>query len=114
MADQKQEPSLTAWACGIAAVMCLIAIADLPYGFYILLRWVVTAAAVAAAFKFIEPKRPALLFAAIGLALLFNPIVRVHFDKEVWRVLDFIAAVVHSVMAWAATGVRKQLAGGAV
>jgi uncharacterized membrane protein YccC len=89
----------------IAAGLALVAIADWPYGFYMLLRLVVTAAACAAAFAFWEPRRPALLVLAVGLGLLFQPLVKVAFEKDVWRVLDVGAAV---LLVWFGFATREE------
>lgn len=77
----------------IAAVMLLAALARWPYGYYVLLRWVVCASAIfvlliGALYKN-EEVWP---FAVVGV--LFNPLVPIHLTREIWAVLDVGAAVV--------------------
>ena len=78
--------------CLIAAVMAFVAIADLPYGYYTLMRIVVCATALFV--TFIAAKNGALwaVWAYSIIALLFNPIVPIHLTKGLWQPLDVIAA----------------------
>jgi hypothetical protein len=73
-------------------VMLIIAVAPLSYGYYTLLRLVATVMFCWAAV--VSCKRKAsFLPCAFGLfALLFNPIIPVSFEKEIWAVLDITAA----------------------
>lgn len=68
-----------------------------------MLRLVVFAACVIAVFRFLEPRRPGLIVLAIGIGLLFNPIIRVHLDQCVWRVLNVAAAAALGWLAWVAS-----------
>ena len=78
MTEHKKQ-LLPDWVLIATAGFAFVAIADLPYGYYRLLRWVACAVAVAW---------------ALGLvALVFNPLVPVHFEKATWRVLDAAAGV---------------------
>ena len=79
--------------CIIAAVMALIAIADLPYGYYTLMRLVVCATAVLVVVVAARNGQMWAVWTFSVFALLFNPIVPVHLTKGLWQPLDFIAAV---------------------
>lgn len=75
--------------------MSVIALVELPYGYYMLLRLVVCAAAVVIAWKRFAGNSSSVwgvIFA--GVALLFNPILPVHFSRELWAVLDSVTAAV--------------------
>ncbi len=78
----------------IAIVMLLLAIPSgiWPYGYYILLRWVVTGTALFVLWTAYELKKTAWLWIMGITALLFNPIAPIHLDKDTWVVLDFIVA----------------------
>ena len=85
--------------CLIAAVMALVAIADLPYGYYTLMRLVVCATAV---FVLVVAARGGQMWAVWVysiIALLFNPVVPVHLTKGLWQPLDFIAGAVLIIAA---------------
>lgn len=80
----------------IAVAVLLIAWFDWPYGYYTFLRLVVTCAAAwmcwVAFSSLMKVKWLCWVFGLI--VLLFNPFVLVHFDRETWRVIDVIAAIV--------------------
>ena len=66
------------------------------YGFYTLSRSLVTASAIVNA-VFLMAKKPGLAWASVGLAILFNPIMKVHLGRELWIVAD-VAAVIILIM----------------
>ena len=83
------------------AVMLIIAFGEWPYGYYQFLRLVVCASAIA--ISIIEFKRAGTptwwLYVFVGIALLFNPVATVHFEKQIWQVLDFAVAGVFLIYA---------------
>jgi len=81
----------------IAAGILVLAIADLPYGYYTLLRIVICILAGFTAYiAFESDNKPwAWIFGAI--AILFNPIIPIYFDKEIWGFLDAIVAIIFVV-----------------
>jgi len=84
----------------VAVGFLLLALPRQSYGYYTLLRWVVcSAAAYHAASVYSRRKVPTVwLFAA--LALLFNPFAPVHLDRQLWKLVDLVAAVVFGVNAF--------------
>ncbi|MBB2905806.1 hypothetical protein FHR76_002188 [Rhizobium sp. RAS22] len=78
----------------LPAAALLVALLPLPYGYYTLLRLVITA--FAAFFAYVEyDKQKAFtgwVFGFIGVALLFNPLIPVHLSRSSWFFLDLIAA----------------------
>ena len=89
--------------CLIAAVMALVAIADLPYGYYTLMRLVVCATAVFVIVMAAKSRQMWAVWLYSILALLFNPVAPVHLTKGLWQPIDFAtgamlvvaAAVIH-------------------
>ena len=74
--------------------MLLLAVLPLPYGFYTLLRIVVTASAAFAAYYFFEKgddSQSGIILALI--ALLFNPLIPIHLDKAIWMPIDIGTAI---------------------
>ena len=80
----------------IAIIMVLWALADNPYGYYKLLRWVVTTVAVIMAFQCIVSEKIYWTIPVVKIAILFNPILPIHLDRETWRVIDIAVAVIFS------------------
>jgi len=82
------------WLC--PAVALLIALAPLPYGYYTLLRIIVCGAAALIAYQHYEKEREVSFWVALmaGVAILFNPIIPVHLNREIWAPIDIITAVI--------------------
>lgn len=78
----------------IPAVLLLIAIARLPYGYYTFLRVVVCAVALLIAYTGWESRTSAQVWAVLFvlIAILFNPIFPVHLNRAAWFYLDIAAA----------------------
>ena len=83
----------------IAVLMLLLAIPSgiWPYGYYILLRWVVTGIALFILWVAHNLERKGWFWLMIGVAILFNPIVPIHLYKELWQIIDFIVATLFLV-----------------
>lgn len=81
---------------GIAIVMLLMAIPSglWPYGYYIILRWAVTIAALFVLWAAYGLKKNIWVYIMGGIALLFNPIALIHLGKSTWVVIDSITAII--------------------
>jgi len=77
----------------IVAAMLLIAMAELPYGYYQLLRWVVCGVAVYIAYMAYKCGNIWATWVFGFVAVLFNPFIPVYLTKEIWRPIDFICAI---------------------
>lgn len=75
-----------------AAVMLILAVASLPYGYYLLLRWVVTAIAVWSAVVEWQSGRDGWAWVFGFVAIAFNPLFPAFFDREIWFLIDLAAA----------------------
>ena len=81
------------WPCFLAAVLCLGALLPgLPYGYFQLVRWGVCMAGAYAAFQCFKVNLEGLGWAAFAVALLFNPLVKIHLGRELWWWADLAAA----------------------
>ncbi len=78
----------------IAIIMLILAIPSgvWPYGYYILLRWIVTGAALLGLWSAYELKKQSWVIIMALIAIFFNPIAPIYLGKEVWAVIDFIVA----------------------
>ena len=72
----------------IAVFMFFVGAAPLPYGYYTLLRLVATGVLVWAAFVSYERRSEVLPWIFGILAILFNPIIKIHLPKEAWMAID--------------------------
>lgn len=77
-----------------AYFMLPLSVGHWPYVFYQALRFIVTGA-----FLSMIPRLPAMwAILALGIAILFNPIIPFHFEKDVWSLLDGGALVLLCVI----------------
>lgn len=81
-------------ASKISIIMLLLAIPPIfPYGYYILLRWVITVSAIFLVWVAYNLKKTFWVYSMVIIAILFNPIVPIYLNKEIWVVIDFIVAI---------------------
>jgi len=75
------------------AGLLLFAIFPLPYGYYQLLRIVVTISSGISAYKAYENKNQGLSIAFAIVLILFNPIMPIYLDKGTWVVFDITVGI---------------------
>lgn len=88
-------PSRFLWL--VPAALLLIALAKLPYGYYTLLRLVVCSSCVVILYQaHIVQERVMSIWsvALLGMALLFNPLIRVQLSREAWAPIDVACAAI--------------------
>jgi hypothetical protein len=78
----------------IAAGMLIAAVAPLPYGYYMLLRLVATGVFVWAVYVAYERQYQVMPWVLVLLAVLFNPIIKIHLPREIWAGIDVVAGLV--------------------
>lgn len=84
----------------VTGVMLLLAIPSMwPYGYYQLLRWLVSGVAVYNAYGAYDKKEQNWILVMIGVAILFNPIAPFFLAKKTWVILDIIAAFIMFVFS---------------
>lgn len=76
-----------------ASAMLFIGAAPLPYGYYMLLRLVACGVFAFAAFIAFDRKHKVLPWVYGFMALVFNPIIKIHFPKEMWAVVDIASGI---------------------
>lgn len=72
--------------------MLLLAILTLPYGYYTLVRISVTIYAVLVAVTFFNSEKVEGMYLFAAIAILFNPILPIYLTKEIWAIIDIVAA----------------------
>lgn len=78
----------------ICAAMLFIAALPVPvYGYYVLLRIIVTAVFGCAAYIAFSKDNSMLPWLYGLVAVVFNPFIPIHLPKEVWIPIDIVAAV---------------------
>jgi hypothetical protein len=77
----------------VIAIMLFICLADMPYGYYQLVRLAATIFFVAAAMEEFQKDRNQLGLIFIGLAILFQPLIKVSLGRELWNIVDVIVGI---------------------
>ena len=77
----------------ITASLLLFAIFPLPYGYYQLLRIVVTISSGISAYNAYEDNNQGLSIAFALVLILFNPIAPIYLDKGTWVIIDIIVGI---------------------
>ena len=77
----------------ILAILLLLCLADMPYGFYQLVRFAAAGAFCYLSYDYFKSKRDGLGFVFAALALLFQPFFKVALGRVVWNIVDVIVAV---------------------
>ena len=77
----------------ILAVLLLLCLAPMPYGYYQFVRFVAMVVFAVMAYRYYEEKKNqwAIVFGA--LALLFQPFIKVALGKAMWNVVDVVVAI---------------------
>lgn len=85
----------------ICAGLLFLGIAELPIGYYTLLRIVVTGGAVMVIMTEFKEEFTFWMIAFGLIGILFNPIIPVYLhDKEVWGGIDFVVGVLFVIKAF--------------
>lgn len=88
-------------AFAIVVALSLLALFKMPYGYYTFLRIVVFSCGIATAVIGFKAKETAIwAWTAVAIAILFNPIISVHLDREVWRVFNVGVAAFFGTLAY--------------
>lgn len=66
----------------------------LPYGYFTVLRFVVTSVSLYLSYNIYQENKESLLIWAFGLiAVLFNPIIPVFLERSQWKTIDLIVGI---------------------
>jgi len=92
----------------IAAGFLFVGVLPLPYGYYMLLRFIAFFVFAWAAFITYEKNEEILPWVFGILAIVFNPIIKIHFPKEVWMIVDFCSGVFLVLMSKKIVNIENQ------
>lgn len=80
--------------------MLLLAIPSVwPYGFYQLLRWVVSIVALSNAYQINKLNLKGWMVTMVAVAILFNPIAPITFSKGTWIFFDLVSAIIMFILS---------------
>lgn len=84
----------------LAIFMLVLSIFSLPYAYYQILRWFICLLAVYYAYVLYVRNNKPLFYIMIIVAILFNPIAKLYFDKIIWALLDIVTAAIFGYLLY--------------
>jgi len=85
----------------IISIFLLLAMADMPMGFYTLLRILVFIGSIVVMAQEYQNGLNFWMIAFILIGIIFNPLIPVYLhDKDTWMIIDLIAAVIFGIKAF--------------
>lgn len=74
--------------------LLLFALCDMPYGYYTFLRIVICLYCAISGITIInEQKQSSIGVLALGAAILYNPIIRIHLNRDIWEIINLCTIV---------------------
>lgn len=77
----------------VIAVLLLLCLADMPYGFYELVRFASAAAFAYLSYDYFKSKRDGMGVVFAALALLFQPFFKIALGRTLWNLVDILVAI---------------------
>ena len=75
------------------AILCLLCLADMPYGFFQFVRFVAAGGFVYLALETNKMGRQREFIIYLGLAILFQPLLKISLGRALWNVVDVVVAI---------------------
>jgi len=72
------------------AFLLFLCLADMPYGYFQFVRWVGLVVFALFAFEAREKNRHQEVLLYLGLAILFQPIIKIALGRGLWNLVDII------------------------
>ncbi len=73
--------------------MFFLCLANLPYGFYQLVRFAGLLGFVILAYQSNQQGRQTKMIVYIGLALLFQPFLKIGLGRKIWNIVDVLVGI---------------------
>ena len=77
---------------GAVAALLLLCLFDMPYGFYVLVRFIATAVFCFFAFEEYQHSNSDRVILFIILAILFQPFIKIPLGRVIWNIVDVVVA----------------------
>ena len=89
----RRKKSITPILKIVVAVLLLLCLADMPYGFYELVRFAASAAFAWMSYDYFSSKKDGLGFIFAAMALLFQPFFKVALGRVIWNAVDVLVVI---------------------
>lgn len=92
----------------IMTVLLLVCLADMPYGYYQLVRFIAMVAFAYLSYNYFVMKREGFGYMFTALALLFQPFFKIVLGRMMWNIVDVVVAVFLIVLLFADKKCEKE------
>ena len=76
----------------LLAFLLILCLFPMPYGYYNLVRIISMICFAIFAYQYYSEKKMELAITFCGLALLFQPLIKIHLGRGLWNAVDLIVA----------------------
>lgn len=77
----------------ILAILFFLCLADMPYGYYQLVRFLGLIGFAILAIKAYHQNKETEMFVYVSLALLFQPFFKIALGREIWNIVDIVVGL---------------------
>lgn len=77
----------------VLAAMMLLCLAPMPYGYFMLVRFVAMMVFGASAYNYYSAGKTSFAWVFLSLALLFQPFFKVALGRVIWNIVDVLIAI---------------------
>lgn len=81
----------------MALVLCL---APMPYGYFVLVRYVATILFLVMAYNYYMDGNKLVAYFWIALAILFQPIFKIALGRTMWNIIDIVVSILLLFALW--------------
>lgn len=92
----------------ILAIMLLLCLAPMPYGYYMLVRWAAMVVFAVTAFNYYAENKKELAVTFGALALLFQPFIKIALGRTIWNIVDVTVAILLLVLTFTENKKEKE------
>ncbi len=85
--------STLVWIMVILAIILLLCLLPMPYGYYTLVRFFATIFFAIMAYQYYEGQNKPLMITFGALALLFQPFMKLTLGRGIWNFIDVVVAM---------------------
>jgi len=77
----------------VLAVLFFVCLLDMPYGYFQLVRFIALVGFSILAYQANQHGQQTEMFIYIGLAILFQPLVKISLGRQLWNIVDVIVGI---------------------
>lgn len=92
--EHNSEPFLRTWVPISLAILCGLAILEMPGWFYQFLRWIIFVGSGSLSAQFLYLEKDRLKWATGIVSIIFNPVIPFYLEKEIWVIIDLVSIMV--------------------